>query len=246
MNEVQLAAVLTAAVAGVASLPHCFVMCGPLAAAGCGAGPTALRRGATYVVGRLVGYAAVGALLGQYGGQLLHRVANAHVNVVAASLVVAVCLYHAASRLREAWRQRAAPANDDKLVSLTLAKSVAPGAAANDSGRWFGSDFAKFITALLPRTPLGLGLVTAILPCSALFGAWVLAAASAHPTVGALSMFAFAVASSPALLLAVFGRTAVSRLGVRMPAVVAAAGWLAVALLLVGRLWLTQGGAPCH
>ena len=130
--------------------------CGPLAVAGCGAGPGTARRGAAYGAGRLLGYAAVGALLGRYGGGLIHRLADNHVNRVAAGLVVAVCLYHAGKRLHEVW-QRRRPQGLLKLGSSP--SSVSPSWA----GR-LGTAATRYVAGLLPQTPLGLGMVTAILP----------------------------------------------------------------------------------
>ena len=57
------------AVAGASSVPHCVGMCGPLAAAACpkGAGAAAPLR---YQAGRVVSYAALGAIAGALGHTL--------------------------------------------------------------------------------------------------------------------------------------------------------------------------------
>ncbi|RME48814.1 MAG: sulfite exporter TauE/SafE family protein, partial [Deltaproteobacteria bacterium] len=53
----------------------------------------------------------------------------------------------------------------------------------------------------LPKRGIGLGLVTAILPCGMLMAAWMLAIATGDPLRGALVMLLFATASLPGLLL---------------------------------------------
>jgi len=60
----SLSTVVSAIVLGVITLPHCLVMCGPVAAVACTGsvreGAVSWRDGAAYFLGRLVGYAAVG------------------------------------------------------------------------------------------------------------------------------------------------------------------------------------------
>ena len=89
--------------------------------------------------------------------------------------------------------------------------------------------------------------VTAVLPCGALVAAWGVAASAAHPVGGAGAMAVFSVASAPGLLVALLGRRLGERLIRRVPPPLLAAAWFAVALLLIGRIYLTtQSGCGCH
>jgi uncharacterized protein len=63
-----------------------------------------------------------------------------------------------------------------------------------------------------PRVaPWALGLVTSLFPCGALLSGLVVASSSGSALAGALSMAAFALASTPGLLLAVIGATSIAK-----------------------------------
>ena len=62
-------AVIAGAAAGLASVPHCTAMCGPLAAYACSGHPGASGQG-RYQLGRFISYSALGAVAGRLGSLL--------------------------------------------------------------------------------------------------------------------------------------------------------------------------------
>jgi sulfite exporter TauE/SafE len=65
------------------------------------------------------------------------------------------------------------------------------------------SRFDRWTSALarnLPTEPAAYGVITALLPCGALYAALLVAASAASPAGGALSMIVFALTSSVGLL----------------------------------------------
>ena len=218
-------ALAAAAVLGIVSAPHCLAMCGPLAIAGCTRhGVVSRRDTVSYLGARLVGYATVGAFMGHLGASALHD-SWATVGRWAVVLLALVCVWQGARSLRR----------DDGGV-VVLRRGSRPGSPLGT------------LAAMLPRRGAGLGLVTAILPCGALVAAWGIAAAAAHPVTGAGAMLTFAAASAPGLLVALLGRRLGQKLLRRIPAGLLAAAWFGVALLLMGRLYLSMesGSCGCH
>jgi sulfite exporter TauE/SafE len=209
---------LAALVLGLASLPHCFAMCGPLAASGCSKKGHAIG----YLAGRIFGYAAVGSVLGAAGAGIIRQVGDAQ-TVGRWSLLglAAVCVVQAA----RAFAMRKARADGAKLAQLRRPTS-------------------SLLASLIPRRGMALGIVTAIFPCGALLAAWTLAAASAHPVSGAGAMFVFAVASTPSLVAAIIGRDLIAKTFANIPKPMLAIAWLSVAALLVGRAW--PASSACH
>lgn len=65
--------VLAGCLAGLASLPHCFVMCGPVASCAGAGGPRALG---AHQAGRLLAYVAIGAVAGALGAELVWLAAD--------------------------------------------------------------------------------------------------------------------------------------------------------------------------
>lgn len=226
---------LAGAAAGLASIPHCGAMCGPLAGFACSrvGGPrtsaTSLWR---YQLGRLVSYGAVGALAGAIGGTAATLVAGRW-GAALISWSLAAALAVAAIR---SW-QRSRPPRGAVRGTSTDAGSDAP------------SLFER-VAARLPREPALFGAATALLPCGALAAAVGLAATAGTPLGGAVTMAAFAATSG----LALFGAAWVTRqlAGVdrrawsRVLAVVLAVG----AVMLVARplpaLLSGDEAAPCH
>jgi hypothetical protein len=210
-----------ALVLGVATLPHCLAMCGPVAALH-RAGPTcgSWRSARTYLAGRLVGYMVVGSLMGALGAHAFAALGGRWLGRAAIAALAVTCAWQAYRALRPS----------PPLVKLR----------SQPRASW-----ADTATSLLPQRGLGLGVATAVFPCGALPAAWGIAAAAAHPARGAAAMLAFALASSPALVLGIFGRQLLGKLGARVPRALQAAGWLAVAALLCARLWHAREGS-CH
>jgi len=190
---------------GLAGSVHCAAMCGPLACAAAGDRPW--RSGAEYAAGRLLGYAAVGAVFGLLGKHTLCRLPLDRVASWLGWLLVGVALVIAFRRLRPA-------------RPLQLGRRRVP--------------FAARLFARLPRRPVAFGLATAMLPCGMLLPAWGLAALADSPAGGALVMAVFSAASLPGLLaplaLAPLGR----RLAATRPWVLSAM-WIGLALWLAMR-----------
>lgn len=215
--------VVSAIVLGVITLPHCLVMCGPVAAVACGgaSGRIAPRDSAAYLLGRLVGYAAVGSVMGSIGAHAFTLLGADVVGRVALLALALTCGGQAYRMFRPA---------GPPLVALKAKPRARP--------------LLSLVGSLLPKRGLGLGLATALFPCGALPAAWAIAAASGHPAPGALAMFVFALASTPALIVAVGGRDLALRVAHRIPRALQAALWLAAATLLVVRAFMVE--TTCH
>jgi uncharacterized protein len=195
---------------GLVTSLHCALMCGPLALAACRGG--ALR----YFGGRLLSYTAIGALFGALGEHALCLLPVRSVQLVALAALAAAAFVRAATRLR-----RPRP----PLVTV---------------GTRPPRRLAARVLALLPRGAFTLGLATGLLPCGMLLPAWALAMASGGPASGALSMAAFAVASSPGLAAPLLGRRFLTRPAPRLEA----AAWCALGVWLAVRPILVATG--CH
>jgi hypothetical protein len=164
--------------AGLISIPHCAGMCGPLAGFACSRAERGIAANARYQGGRLVAYAALGAVAGAASSAVTSAFSNAWAFAVASWLMAAALLV-AAHRL---WADRSATA----LASLRPR-----------------SRFARFTGAIsrnLPREPAAYGAITALLPCGALYAALLIAAGASSPIGGALAMIVFAVVSSVGLV----------------------------------------------
>jgi uncharacterized protein len=216
-----------AALLGVSTLPHCLAMCGPVAALNGACAKTRWRDGGAYLAGRVVGYATLGSVMGALGAHAFAALGGRWLGRAAVVALALACVWQA---LRAIVPAPASARADAGLLALGPRRS---------------RGMREALMAALPRRGWGLGLATAILPCGALPAAWGLAAASSDPARGAGAMLAFAIASSPALVVALLGRGFLARAAARVPRGVQAAAWLAVAGLLTARLWLAREGC-CH
>lgn len=171
-------ALIAGAAAGLASVPHCTAMCGPLAAYACSGRPGPSGQG-RYQLGRLMSYSLLGAIAGGIGGATALGLPQAWGSAVL-SWSLALGLGLAALRL---WRQP-----NQGLVSLRKKEDEAEPSTLS---RALGG---------LGRHPFFVGLGTALLPCGALAAAVLIAASTASPALGALSMLAFAVVSGVGLV----------------------------------------------
>lgn len=230
----MLGAIAAGALAGLAGIPHCAGMCGPLAVFSCSRGsarqaPLELLR---YQAGRSSSYALLGALSGGLGSALAQVVSGGWASA-ALSWVLALALALAALRL---WRSAVpvAPATEPRPVEL--GRSARP------------PSLVARLVALAPRDPLLLGFVSALLPCGMLASALLVAAATGSAATGALTMLAFSLASGLALagavLLAGRARLAGHRGVARALAVVLALG--AIALVVRPIPALLERPAVCH
>lgn len=171
-------AVIAGAAAGLASVPHCTAMCGPLAAYACSGRPGGSGLG-RYQLGRFVSYSALGGIAGAVGGVTAVGLPGAWGGALL-SWSLALGLGLAAFRL---WRRP-----DQPLVPLR----AKPTSASESTG-------PRALRAL-GRHPFFVGLGTALLPCGALAAAVLIAASTGTPALGALSMLAFAVVSGVGLV----------------------------------------------
>jgi sulfite exporter TauE/SafE len=171
-------AVMAGAAAGLASIPHCTAMCGPLAAYACSGKPGASGQG-RYQLGRFVSYSTLGAIAGAIGGATAVNLPGAWGGALL-SWSLAIGLGLAAFRL---WRKPNQP-----LVTLRAKDSV----VSESRG-------ARALRSLR-RNPLLVGLGTALLPCGALAAAVLIAASTGSAALGSLSMLAFAVVSGTGLV----------------------------------------------
>lgn len=184
---------------------HCAGMCGPLVIAG------SMKEGRLqpssllgYLGGRLASYSMVGALVGHLGAHALCRLPVAWAQGVAVALVAAL----AAGRGIRLWR------GSRRMF----------GTASAPQRWWVG-----WISALVPRRGIGLGLATGVLPCSMLLSAWVLAASSGGAAPGAATMAAFFAGSTPGLLLPLATARLFHRRPLRLSPALQGAGWLLLA-----------------
>lgn len=228
------AAVLAAAVAGLAaglaSIPHCAAMCGPLAAFACARRPAraALPR---WQLGRMAGYALVGAVAGGAGTLVVGAAASRWAPaLVSWSFAAALALL--GLRL---WPR---PARSVQAAAPLRLRPRAPGVGER-------------VLRAAAGSPTLFGAATALLPCGALAAAVMLAASTASPATGAVSMTAFALGSAPGLVGAGWLAGALARVRTSvLPARVLAGALLAGALFLMIRpipalLWAVPA-CHCH
>lgn len=199
--------VFAALLAGLAALPHCLGMCGPLAAVACSTGRRRAREHAAYHAGRFATYAAVGALAGRASYALLSTPLGASATTLT-SWLLALAFALSAFRVLSPYLHRGAA---DAPVAL---RRPPRGLVAR-------------LVSLVPRRGLPMGILTGLLPCGALASGALVAAASGGPLPGALAMLVFAAASAPALVLAIVAGSRIDRLLARVPR------WTVGALLLL-------------
>lgn len=167
--------IVAALIAGLAAIPHCAAMCGPLAAASC----ATAKAGVRYQLGRIAGYSALGALVGAGGAVLIPILRAPWVGFVAAAgFAIAVML-----AARDLWR------GQGTSVSWRM-----PGRADERERKKDGP--LGNARRRLPLAPEAMGAATAVLPCGALVAAAMLAASTLSAPGGAMTMATFAVGSS--------------------------------------------------
>ena len=171
-------ALIAGAAAGLASVPHCTAMCGPLAAYACSGRPGAVGQ-SRYQLGRFISYSALGAIAGALGGAAAVSLPHAWGSALL-SWSLALGLGLAALRL---WR-----GSEQPLVTLRAKREQASPSA-----------LSRLVTGL-GRHPFLVGLGTALLPCGALAAAVLIAASTGSIALGSLSMLAFAVVSGVGLV----------------------------------------------
>lgn len=231
MIEVAIAA---GAAAGLASIPHCAGMCGPVAAFA-GTRGTGVKPSLAYHGGRLVSYALLGAAAGA-GGSMIGDALPARWASASLSWSLAAALALAAWRL---WRTAEARPTEPVRIGIGPRRRT----------------LSERLFALLPKHPAALGLITGLLPCGALYAAVLIAAGSGGAPAGAASMLAFGLVSATGL--AVVGAVAskvrgLIRRGTEAPflsrvlATALLVGALILAVRPIGTLQEPSAGPACH
>lgn len=228
------AALFLAGLAG--GVTHCAGMCAPfvLAQAGAmadrsaGGGMLARLSGAAllpYHLGRMLGYAALGALAGGTAG-LVTQISGLRwllaVLLLGAALLMAA---QAAGLLPERWR----PARLLHWPALSL--------AGRGPGRRLSALVGSLLAAPTGWRGMGLGLALSALPCGLLYAALAGAAATGSALAGAIAMAAFVAGTMPALFgVALMGRLFLRRAGAGLRLAGAALFGLNAAVL-AGMAW---------
>jgi uncharacterized protein len=171
----MLTAVVSGATLGLLNMVHCAAMCGPLSSAV--SSPTGRLHAARYQLGRLASYGFLGAMSGHLGRALQLVVPSAASVWVVATLTAAACLLTA----RSLFAQRSTTG----LVQLS-------------AGPKRRSVFALLV-GLVPREPLVLGMLSALLPCGVLASSVLAAVATGDALLGMLLMLVFAAVSGVAV-----------------------------------------------
>lgn len=251
-------AIVSGLVAGAASTPHCIAMCGPLAAFAAGADERAAgARIARHQIGRAIAYAGLGAIAGGSGAAIATMLAPEWVSVLLGA-VLAIAMIAMAIRLV---RRPLAP----RLVGILSrprtprheaedALGPSPPAAARGALprsrailRIASTRFVARVIGRLPREPLLIGALSALLPCGALYSALLIAASGGSASSGAASMASFAAASGSGLLAASWiAKKARSELGRRTLAALLVIGALIVLARPIGQALSSDAAPLCH
>ena len=224
--------VLAMGAAGLATgATHCAGMCAPFvlaqgaARAGSSAGGVLARLSgaalAPYHLGRVLGYAVLGAVAGGASGLLS---GSARWWLAVPLLIAAlVMLREGCARLRGPHPNQPAygAASPPRLRRPTSSVSNPPLRGRGSLSRFAarGSMILQRVTSPLLLSPTGprgiaLGLALSLLPCGAIYAALAGAAASGSAASGALCMAAFAAGTIPALVgVGLLGRVFARRFG---------------------------------
>ena len=176
------ALLLSAVLLGLAGTPHCLAMCGAACAAATGGGR--LRRLLPFHLGRLLAYAAAGAVAaGSVGSLALLGQAVAALRPVWTLVHIAALglgLYLLWQGRQPAWMEGLGRRRADAVVH-------------QDGERW------QVVRG--PARSAGLGLAWVAWPCGLLQSALLVAALANSPAAGAGVMAGFALASAAGLLM---------------------------------------------
>jgi sulfite exporter TauE/SafE len=225
--EVSWAPLAAAATLGLAGRVHCLGMCGGIAAAAgsraLGGTPAgAVFRGVNFNIGRLAGYAVLGALVGALAGAVVGQ-------FPARPLVVALRILAA-------------------LLMLVMGLSLLTGrdllSLERFGGRLWGAirPLASRALALPGALRSGLlGILWGFLPCGLVYSALALAAVSGSAASGGLTMLAFGAGTLPSMLTVTLAGTALTRrfAGIRTRTV-------AGILMIIFAAWTALGPLAPH
>jgi len=218
MNAGDISLVLTF---GLVSSLHCVQMCGPIvlsysvAAHSASARRSFLGLHLAYNAGRSVSYMLLGAIAGMAGGAMgwvgkLAGIENVAAIVAGAAMVLTgIAMFGFVPGL-DGWRGFAIPA-----------RLLRPA--------------GKLIASPMPRAKFALGLMMGFLPCGLVYAALMKAIGTASPAEGALTMIAFALGTSVALVAVGVGSSAATQKVARWGTSVSAVTILVMGLMLIGR-----------
>lgn len=166
----------TALLLGFVGSAHCAGMCGPLALAlpaiGRSRAMFVLGR-ALYNAGRLVTYAAMGAVFGGLGKGLAMAGLQRSVSIAAGAAI---------------------------LASLLVSSRFALGLPATTAVGWLKSGLGKVLAMRSLGSVFLLGLLNGLLPCGLVYAACAGATASGSSLNGATSLLAFGLGTVPMML----------------------------------------------
>lgn len=168
---------------GLSTSPHCLGMCGGILLSVCDRADTRVRLGAdlAYNAGRMLSYTALGAAFGALGTVLTYTLSMKSMLFTMLGLAVALLGLNMWGLLP------ALPSFPDETAAA-----------------------CRLPEKLRRQAPLIVGLLTGLMPCGAMYAAWLCAMSSGSAGSGAAVMLAFALGTVPLLL-------AFAMLGALMP-----------------------------
>ena len=218
MNAADISLVLTF---GFVSSLHCVQMCGPIVLSYSIAANTAQGRRSflglhlAYNAGRSATYMLLGMVAGFAGGAMgwvghLAGFQNAAAIVAGTAMVLTGIAMFGFAPVLQNWRPFALP------------------------GR-FLRPAGRLIASPRPSAKFALGLMMGFLPCGLIYAALMKAIGTASPIEGALTMLAFALGTSVALVVVGLGSSAATMKLARWGTTVSAVTVLIMGLVLIGR-----------
>ncbi len=170
----------TALLMGLAGGPHCIAMCGA-ACAGIGQAAGAAKTSAmwTFQLGRMVGYAGLGA-------------------VAAASMQGLGWLTVQSAALRPVWSMFHVAM---LMLGLVLMIKAQQPVWMEQAGRKIWSGAKSLAMGRGRGAPMVIGMLWTFLPCGLLYSALLVAGLTGHPVDGALVMALFALGTSVSMML---------------------------------------------
>jgi sulfite exporter TauE/SafE len=211
---------------GLATSIHCAQMCGPLVLSYSVASRPGPAPHLFYNLGRILTYAALGAIAGAAGTVIsaVSGVAQTVVVVAGALLIIAGIL-------------TAGIIPNRQLVRI----------GGGGVSRAFTSRIAPLLHSPQARSKLYLGLLLGLLPCGMVYAALFQAMATGNALGGAASMVAFGVGTAASLLpIGLFSSFFAARLG-RWSTPIAAGAMVLMGCLMVWRgLHAVTNAAACH
>ena len=218
MNAGDISLVLTF---GFVSSLHCVQMCGPIVLSYSIAANTAQGRRSflglhlAYNAGRSATYMLLGMVAGFAGGAMgwvghLAGFQNAAAIVAGTAMVLTGIAMFGFSPVLQNWRTFALP-------------------------RRFLRPAGRLIASPRPSAKFALGLMMGFLPCGLIYAALMKAIGTASPIEGALTMLAFALGTSVALVVVGLGSSAATMKLARWGTTVSAVTVLIMGLVLIGR-----------